>query len=162
MWRSITKEEGFLNKLFQEGRIQIVEPNDNVSLSYKNKSESYLTSAKILFENEKIEETVSMAYYSMYCMLMALLFKNGIKCENHSASIILLNRIFQIDNSKIFEAKKERIDKQYYVNFVISSQEVCEMIKDAESFNSNISWTIEHMNTEELKRYQNRISNIFK
>lgn len=161
MWRSITKEEGFLNKLFHEGRIQIVEPNDNVSLSYINKSDSYLTSAKILFENKKIEETVSMAYYSMYYMLMALLFKTGIKCENHSASIILLNKIFQIDNSKIFEAKKERIDKQYYVDFAISSQEVFKMIKDAESFNSDILWTMEHMNTEELKRYQSRISKLF-
>jgi uncharacterized protein (UPF0332 family) len=156
------REEAFLNKLFHEAKIQIVEPNDNVSLSYKNKSESYLISSKILFENGKPEETVSMAYYSMYYMLMALLFKTGIKCENHSASIILLKRVFQIDNSKIFEAKKERIDKQYYVDFTISLHDVCEMIKDAESFNSDISWTIERMNTEELKRYQSRVSEFLK
>jgi len=46
----------------------------------------------------RVEETVSMAYYSMYYMLLALLFKTGIKCENHSGAMILLERLYGIDN----------------------------------------------------------------
>jgi len=41
-------------------------------------------------KNKKLEEAVSMAYYSMYYSLLALLFRVGIKSENHTASIFLL------------------------------------------------------------------------
>ena len=56
----------FLNNLSREGKIQIVEPSVQVCEAYRKKSESYLISAKILFENGRLEETVSLAYYSMY------------------------------------------------------------------------------------------------
>ena len=104
----------FLAKLFDEGKLQLVNPSEEIKDSYIKKSESNLISAKILLENNKLEESVSLVYYSMYHMLTALLFKVGIKCENHSASIILLKELFSIDNSGIFFAKKERVDKQYY------------------------------------------------
>lgn len=42
-----------------------------------------------------------MAYYSMYYMVLALLFATGIKCENHSGAIILLERLYGIDNHRI-------------------------------------------------------------
>jgi len=40
---------------------------------------------------------------------LALLFKVGIKSENHTASILLLKELFGLDNSKILNAKKERM-----------------------------------------------------
>ena len=79
--------------------------------------------------NNKFEESVGLAYYSMYHLLIALLFKVGIKSENHSASVILLKEIFNQDNKKIFEAKTERIDKQYYIDFKITKSDVEETIK---------------------------------
>ena len=85
--------QNFLNKLFRAGKIRIVEPSLQVQEAYRKKSESYLTSAKILLENGRLEETVSMVYYSMYYMVLALLFKTGIKCENHSGAIILLESL---------------------------------------------------------------------
>ncbi len=88
--------------------------------AYRKKSESYLASAKILFENKRLEETVLMAYYSMYYMVLALLFATGIKCENHSGAMILLENLYGIDNTRIAAAKRERIDKQYYVDFAIT------------------------------------------
>jgi len=62
------RKQGFLNKLFREGKIRIVEPSAQVQEAYRKKSESYLTSAKILLENERLEETVSMAYYREYLL----------------------------------------------------------------------------------------------
>jgi cytochrome c biogenesis protein ResB len=67
------KRQRFLRKLYREGKIQIVEPSAQIQEAYWKKSESYLTSAKILLENKRLEETVSMAYYSMYYMVLALL-----------------------------------------------------------------------------------------
>lgn len=54
-------ELDFLNKLRRESRLKIVEPSDEVKKAYLQKSESYLTSAKLLL---KPEERVSMVYYS--------------------------------------------------------------------------------------------------
>ena len=110
----------FLIKLKKEGKLKIIEPNSNVKDSYIEKSRNSLKSAEILLEKELIENSVPMAYYSMYNMLTALLYYLGIKCENHSASIIILKELFGIDNSKIEFAKTERVDKQYYIDFKIT------------------------------------------
>jgi uncharacterized protein (UPF0332 family) len=106
------KKRNLSNQLHKEGKLLLVEPSDDIKDAYLKKSESGLSSAKILLEKEKLEESVSLAYYSMYYITLALFLKTGIKCENHSATIILLKRIFGIDNSHISFAKRERVDKQ--------------------------------------------------
>src|SRR3989344_8193376 len=105
------KETNFLIKLKKEGKIELVEPSEEIKDSYIKKSESNLISAKILLENNRFEESVSLTYYSMYNLLLALLFKTGIKSENHSGSIILLKKLFSLENKEILEAKRERLDK---------------------------------------------------
>lgn len=55
------RKQGFLSKLYREGKIQIVEPSAQVQEAYRKKSESYLTSAKILLENKRLEETASIS-----------------------------------------------------------------------------------------------------
>lgn len=76
------------------------------------RNRSHLTSAKLLLDHGKLEEAVSIAYYSMYHSLTALLFRTGIKCENHVATIALLKKVVNIDNSDISRARRERVDKQ--------------------------------------------------
>ena len=132
------KKINFLVKLFKEGKLQVIEPSEETKEAYIKKSESYLYSAKILLDNNKVEESVSMTYYSMYYISLALFHKTGIKCENHSASIILLKELFNIDNSEMSSAKKERIDKQYYVDFFIVMEDALKLIRTAEMFNSRV------------------------
>jgi len=93
----------------------------------------------------------------MYHILTALFYKVGIKCENHSASIIILKELFGIDNSLISLAKTERIDKQYYVDFEITKEEVREMIDSAKEFNANIYDFIEKSTTKRLSDYQEEL-----
>lgn len=99
------KRMNFLIKLKKEGKFGFIEPSEDIQKSYLEKSESNLISARILLENDRLEEAVSLAYYSMYHTLVALLFRIGIKCENHSASIILLRKIFKIGGC--VEAKRK-------------------------------------------------------
>src|SRR3989339_1629322 len=129
------KKINFLIRLKEEGRLSIIDPSEEIKESYIRKSASSLKSAEILLGNGQVEDAVPMAYYSMYNMLTALLFKIGIKCENHSASIIILKELFGIDNSGISSAKTERVDKQYYVDFEITKEEVGNLIESAEQFN---------------------------
>jgi uncharacterized protein (UPF0332 family) len=151
------KKISFLTKICNEKKLQFIVPSEEIKDSYIKKSESNLISAKILLENNKLEESVSLIYYSMYHMLSALLFKTGIKCGNHSASIIILKELFDIDNSDISFAKKERVDKQYYTDFRIAKKEVIESVKKAENFNKELFDFISKLTNKKIEEYQKKI-----
>ena len=92
----------------------------------------------------------------MYNSLLSLLFKIGIKSENHSASIILFDKLFgNKDLTKIISwAKEERIDKQYYVEtqqIVKVTKESCnEMVLKAEDFLVKMKLLISELNNEKI------------
>ena len=109
--------ENFLDKLKKERKLELVEPSEEMALSYQQKARNCLQAARLVFNGELYENAVGETYYSMYNTVQSLFFKCGIKCENHSAAAILLKKLFNLDKIyKTFsDAKEERIDKQYYV-----------------------------------------------
>ncbi len=155
------KKQNFLNKLKKEGKLELVASSEEIKESYMEKSESNLLSAKLLLDNNHLEESVSLSYYSMYHLLTALLFKIGIKCENHTASIILLKKLLNIDNSRLLFAKKERVNKQYYTDFDITKKEVQEMIETAEKFNKEILDFIEKLNNDKITEYRMKLKDLY-
>lgn len=136
MLRIFTRRQGFLARLAKEGKLEIVEPSEEICSAYLGKAEKSLRSARILLENGLYENSVSMSYYTMYNSLTALLFRTGIKCENHSGSIILLMKLFRkVDLYNIISfAKKERVDKQYYVDFELTEKSATDLLEKAENF----------------------------
>ena len=156
------KKINFLAKLAEENKLKIIEPNDNMKESYIQKASHSLNSSSILLSNNEVENAVPLAYYSMYNMLTALLYKIGIKCENHSASIILLKNLFKLDNSKITFAKKERLDKQYYVDFELEKEDVEKLIESAKEFNSILYDFIEKLTSEDIAKYKKKLNNLIK
>ena len=150
------KELSFLKKLKKKGIIELVEFSEEMKSSYLIKAENCLKSAKILFQSQLYENSTSEAYYCMYNSLLALLFKIGIKSENHTASIILLDKLFgNKDLVKIISwAKEERIDKQYYIEtqqIVKVNKESCnEMILKSEDFLVKMKLTISELNNEKI------------
>jgi uncharacterized protein (UPF0332 family) len=150
------KELSFLKKLKKKGIIELVESSEEMKSSYLMKAENCLKSAKILFQSQLYENSTSEAYYCIYNSLLSLLFKIGIKSENHSASIILFDKLFgNKDLVKIISwAKEERIDKQYYVEtqqIVKVTKESCnEMILKAEDFLVKIKLLINELSNEKI------------
>jgi len=142
----------FLANLRRKEVIGLVELSEEIKQSYIEKSASNIDSAKILLKNNKLEESVALSYYSMYHLITALFYKAGIKSENHNATIQMLKDIFEIDNKEITFAKKERLDKQYYVNFKISKEDVAEAIKKAEIFNSFMHDFISKITNERISK----------
>ncbi|MEA3329850.1 MAG: HEPN domain-containing protein [Nanoarchaeota archaeon] len=150
------KEIIFLKKLKKTGKLELVESSDEMKSSYLIKAENCLKSSKILFQNELYENSTSEAYYCIYNSLLALLFKVGIKSENHSASIILLEKLF--GNKELAKialwAKEERIDKQYYVEtqqIIKATKESCnEMILKAEDFLLKMKIIINQLNNNKV------------
>jgi uncharacterized protein (UPF0332 family) len=150
----------FLTKLAKEGKIQLVEPSEKITRSYLEKAENCIKSAKLLLQNKLYENSVSMSYYAMYNSLLALFFKTGIKSENHNASIILLKELFDLDNSEISFSKRERLDKQYYINFKIIPEQVKEAILKAEIFNKSLIDFIAKISNEEIKKYREKFTEL--
>lgn len=98
--------------------------------------------------------------------MTALLFKTGIKCENHAGSIILFKKLFgRVDLFKIISfAKKERIDKQYYVtsekNFVLTKESAEDMVTKAEDFLVKMKLVISEIKNEEIESVRSEFEKI--
>jgi uncharacterized protein (UPF0332 family) len=96
----------------------------------------------------------------MYNSLTALLFSVGIKCENHVGSISLLDKLFKKPElyGMILLAKKERIDKQYYVTSASNLESNAAMAKqtasEAEEFILGIRLLIGELTAEKIENYR--------
>lgn len=149
-----------MKKLHKDATLRLVVPSDEIKTAYLKKSESHLTSARLLLDNDLFEQSVSMAYYSMYYSVLALFFATGIKCENHTAAIILLTEIFAIDNTDLEHAKTERIDKQYYVTSAPVRDDVVALVQIAESFNAELRDVIDRLTNEKIEKYRKRLQSL--
>ena len=161
------KKVDFLKKIREEGKLKIVEPSEEMRISYLQKAENCLKSAKILFQNQLYENSTSEAYYGMYNSLLALLFKTGIKSENHSASIIILQILF--DEETLYKvisfAKEERIDKQYNVEshqITKVTKESCkDLVLKSEDFLVKIKLVMSRLSAEKINLIRSSFENLF-
>ena len=162
------KNPGFLRKLSNEGKLEIVEPSEEIKESYLIKADNCLRSAKILLQNDLYENSMGEAYYAMYNCVLALLYKAGIKSENHSASIILLGNLFRAWDLKksISSAKEDREDKQYYVESrqkQKATKESCSrMIAKTEDFMVKMKLLIGSIKTEEINKIRKDFEDMLK
>ncbi len=83
----------------------------------------------------------------------------GIKSENHSASILLLKLLFKEEGlyEHISDAKKERIDKQYYVTTEkdeITQDIADELLSNAEDFVLRMKGIIQNLNNDSVGKYR--------
>ena len=154
------RRPGFLKRLHEEAVLQLVTPSDEMKSAYLKKSESNLISARLLLDNDLFEQSVSMAYYSMYYSVLALFFATGIKCENHTAAIILLKKVFSIDNADLEHAKTERIDKQYYVSSAPVRDDVVALIQTTESFNAELLDVIDRLTNEKIEKFRKKFNSL--
>ncbi len=152
----------FIKTLNEEGKIKLVEPSDNISSSYIDKSEKSLISAKTLLKIGNYNDAVALTYFSMYNIYLALLYRCGIKSENHTGTILLLKELFSIDNTSLLTAKKERVDKQYYVDFNATHKDVLIGITAAEEFNILLREKLVKLNKSEIQTYCNNAKKILR
>ncbi|MDP3639993.1 MAG: HEPN domain-containing protein [Nanoarchaeota archaeon] len=156
------KETPFLQKLQNEGKLKIKAPNEVLAAAYLEKAQKTLLSAKTLLLQGDFENAISLAYYAMYHSLTALLFRIGIKCENHTAAISLLKAVFGMENTLIRKAKEERIDKQYYVSLSITREETQETISQAEEFLICLREMLARLQNEEILLYRQRAEELLR
>ena len=95
-WNIIMKKADFLTKMKKQGSLELVEVSNNISKSYSDKSDKCMQVAKLAFDADIFENSITEAYYAIYNSVLSLFFACGIKCENHSVSVILINKLFKL------------------------------------------------------------------
>lgn len=157
----------FFSKLKKEGRLVLIEPTENRSNSYAIKSNNCIKAAKLLLQASLHENSVTEAYYAMYNISLSLFFKAGIKSENHTATIIILNKAFGLANfsEQLKKAKTERVDKQYYVienAKTATEQETKQMILDTEEYCLLMKDQVNKLSNDHIENARKKFVNLVK
>lgn len=142
--------------------LQIAEPNERLAKSYLEEAKSSLARAEKDFQDGDLLWTTVVIYYAEYYALYSFLQRIGIKCENHSCSILAVSYMLGEEKAKtIDEHKDKRIDAQYYMK--IGKQEQVEtMLKEAKEFVSIFDEIVSNINEEEVKSYRDKIEEVTK
>ena len=141
-----------------KGGLKIVEPNERLSKSYLEQAKSSLLRAKKDLEDKDLLWTTVAIYYAEYYALYSFLQKIGVKCENHSCSILAVGILFGEDKIKIINKHKDkRIDAQYYMK-VDQEIKVKVMLTEAQNFISNFDELVSNLSEKEIKEYRDKIS----
>jgi len=147
-------EQGLLTKLKQSKELELVDPSEEVSQSFIEKSNNSMKAAKVLTRNKLCDDAISSAYYSTYNILTSLLAKTGIKCENHTASILVLKKLYHKNElaREIFKHKEERENAQYHLTLKNAKETAEKMIKKAEELNNKIRLEIQNLKAQDIEK----------
>lgn len=138
--------------------LKIVEPNERLSKSYLEQAKSSLSRAeKDLNDKDFLWATVAI-YYSEYYALYSFLQRIGIKCENHTCSILTVDLLLGEEKTKTINLHKgKRLDAQYYMK-VDQEDKIRVMLKDAKIFVSQFDEIVSNLTEKEIKDYREIIS----
>lgn len=130
--------------------LELVEPNKDLYDGYMIKATSALKSCD---EVSAIEWKIEAAYYAMYHSVYAILMLVGIKSEIHDCTITLMSMIgfSKYDVLLIENAKKLRIDMQYYVNRNTSNGVQESVLLNAKAFVNNSKEIASHISVADLR-----------
>ena len=138
--------------------LKIVESNERLSKSYLEQAKSSLLRANKDFEDKDLLWTTVAIYYAEYYALYSFLQKIGIKCENHSCSILAISILLGKDKTKtINDHKDKRIDAQYYMK-VDQENKVKAMLTEAQNFISIFDELVSNLSDKEIREYRDKIS----
>ncbi|MDO9537326.1 MAG: HEPN domain-containing protein [Thermoplasmata archaeon] len=156
------RKSSFLSRLKADRILELVEPSEEICSSYLKKADDCLRSSRLLLENELFENSIQMSYYTMYNSLLALLFKCGIKSENHASSILVFKQLFGREDlfGIISRGKEGRIDAQYYVATNQSEDSARAMLTSAEEFLVELKLIITNMKFEDIGRVRTDFDSI--
>jgi len=138
--------------------LKIVKPNERLSKSYIKQAKSSLLRAKKDFEDNDLLWTTVTIYYAEYYALYSFLQRIGIKCENHSCSILIVSSLLGKEKTKtINNHKDKRIDAQYYLK-IDKEDQVKVMLREAQFFISNFDELLSNLSEKDIKEYRDIIS----
>ena len=149
----------------QKDGIKLIEPSDNLSLSYMKMSEDALGTMN---RERKYNLTfaISACYYSMYYSLYSVLMKLGVKCEIHSCTLefmkVLLAEFYTKEDFKLIsKAFDLRNIAQYYVDKVIDTKESDMIMNKAPLFVNTSKDILSRINESNVKLIRDALNKAF-
>ena len=134
--------------------LKIVEPNERLSKSYLEQAKLSLLRAEKDFKDDDLLWTTVAIYYAEYYALYSFLQRIGVKCENHTCSILIVTLLLGEDKTKtINQHKDKRIDAQYYMK-VDQESKIKSMLQEAKMFVSNFDEIVSNLSESEIKEYR--------
>jgi len=140
--------------------LKIAEPNERLSRSYLEQAKSSLLRAEKNFnDNDLLWATVTI-YYAEYYALYSFLQRIGVKCKNHTCSILAVTLLLGEERTKtINQHKSKRIDAQYYMK-VDQESKVKAMLQEAKIFVSMFDELTLNINEISINSYRKILKNM--
>lgn len=148
----------------QKDGIKLVEPNDNLAQGYLKMAENSLGTMN-REKHYNLMFSISACYYSMYYSLYAICMKLGIKCEIHSCTIEFMKKLLTdfYSESHVKTIKKAfdaRNTAQYYVDKIVSKEDIDFIMSRAPLFFSKSKEILAKINEEDIKEIREKIKSI--
>ena len=145
----------------QKNGIKLVEPNENLSRGYIEMAEKAIGTMN-REKNMNMQFAVSACYYSMYYSLYSVLMKIGIKCEIHSCTLEIMNALLKEfysteDLRIISKAFDVRNASQYYVDKIISEEDINFIMRNAPLFLGRSKGILAKINEADIKKIRGNI-----
>jgi uncharacterized protein (UPF0332 family) len=146
--------------------IQLIETNDNLAKGYVEMAEAAIGTMN-RERNLNMQFAISACYYSMYYSLYAILMKIGIKCEIHTCTLEFMKRLLTNFYSKedfkiISKAFDVRNTSQYYVDKIISKEDIDFIMSRASYFLSKSKEILSKINEKDTKEIREEIEKLIK
>lgn len=140
--------------------LKIMQPNERLSKVYLKEAKSSLKRAEKNFKDKDLLWTTVVIYYADYYSLYSFLQRIGVKCENHSCSILAVEFILGKERINIInEHKTRRIDAQYYMR-IDKEKQVNKMLQESKNFVAMFDEIISNMDKNHLKEYRTKLKKV--
>lgn len=141
---------------------RVTKPNNNLSEAYMKMARKDVAALKSLPDADRMWKAVT-AYYARYHMLTALLQKVGVDCKDHNCSINIAEYIFPGDKkmfSEIREAKRHRINLQYYIDRPVDDNALKKNLDSVDLFLDKLSGMLESLTRELIEDTRRRLPRV--
>ena len=137
--------------------LKFIKPDELISKSYMQEAKASLKRAQTNFAEKDLLWATVVIYYAEYYALYSFLQKIGIKCGNHTCSILAAEKLLGAEKIKIInDHKTKRIDAQYYMKIGKEGQ-VVQMLQEAKSFVAEFDSIVSNITNSEIEKYRNRL-----
>ena len=140
--------------------ISLIAPNETLASAYLKKAEEALETMQTITARDW---KITTAYYAMHFSLYAVLTRLGIRCENHSCTILLMEQLLSdyftsAEMTLVERARGARVDAQYYVSREIPDPFCEELIRAAPRFLVKCAEIVNGMNEKTIGTLRRRLA----
>ena len=146
--------------------IGLIEPNNNLSAGYIQMAENAVGTMN-RERGLNLQFAISACYYSMYYSLYSILMKLGIKCEIHACTLEFMKRVLKDlyldeDYKIIKTAFNAREASQYYVDKIVSKEDINLIFSNAVPFFNKSKEILSRINEKDILNIREEITVIIK